>query len=91
MSAINKVMTRGLHQVEGTNLLKKYNKKHILNTNKIISGIKTNHQREHMTFYKPEARYQRMIKVVLGDTVTWHPRTFYFNKDGGAIRKEDSK
>ena len=44
-----------------------------------------------MTFYKPEARYQRMIKVVLGDTVTWHPRTLYFNKDGGAIRKEDSK
>lgn len=84
MSSINKVMTRGLHQVEGRKLLRKYNKEHILGDNKVFSAIKTNHQREHITFYKPEARYQRMIKVVLGDTVTWHPRTFYFNESGHA-------
>lgn len=80
MSSLNKVLSREQHRVEGTALLKKYNKEKILNTNKVISGIKTNHQRKHMTFYKPEARYQGMIKVVFGDTITWHPRTFHFTK-----------
>ena len=74
MSSINKVLPRELHRVEGTDLLKKYNKEHILNTNKVISGIELNGKHLDITFYKPEAKTQYIVKVNFGDKITWKPK-----------------
>ena len=75
MSSINRVMTRELHRVEGTNLLKKYNKeKLILGNHKVLGGIQLNGNPLDIVSYKPEAKSQYFVKVNLGDVVTWEPK-----------------
>ena len=73
MSSINKVLPRELHRVEGKQLLKKYDKLEVLERREVLSGIDLNGKHLDITFYTPEAKTQYMVKVHLGDTITWEP------------------
>ena len=73
MSSINKVLPRELHRVEGKNLLEKYNKLNVLERREVLSGIELNGKHLDITFYKPEAETQYIVKVNLGDKITWKP------------------
>ena len=50
------------------------NKEHILNTNKVISGIELNGKQLDISLYTPEAKTQYIVKVHLGDKITWEPK-----------------
>ncbi len=73
MSSINKVLPRELHRVEGKNLLEKYDKLNVLERREVLSGIELNGKHLDITFYKPEAETQYIVKVKLGDKITWKP------------------
>ncbi len=73
MSSINKVLPRELHRVEGKNLLEKYDKLNVLERREVLSGIELNGKHLDITFYKPEAETQYIVKVNLGDKITWKP------------------
>jgi hypothetical protein len=73
MSSINKVLPRELHRVEGKKLLEKYNKLNVLERREVLSGIELNGKHLDITFYKPEAETQYIVKVNLGDKITWKP------------------
>ena len=74
MSSINKVLPRELHKVEGKKLLEKYDKLNVLQRREVLSGIELNGKHLDITLYTPEAKTQYVVKVNLGDKITWEPK-----------------
>ncbi len=72
MSTINKVSARSNHPSEGKKFLKKYNADIDLGRD-ILGGIQLNGKEVKLNEYIPSVDSRIYIKVILGDTVTWHP------------------